>query len=132
MKRILSFVVVLMLVLGATSLFAAKADWNGAYYVKYRSTKTEEGSADAKYSTTTFQKLELYPTFKLSDKVAVHAGFFWQQFWGAGRLQGLNTSDPVAKNSGALAFHAQMGHRFFRHSNFSNNDLHNRLYFKRV
>jgi hypothetical protein len=103
MRRILSFIVVLSLVLGATSLFAAQADWNGYFRVKYRATSAEDAAGDKTYETYAWQKLELVPTWKLSDSVAVHALFFHQQFWGTGRTWGYQTSSAIQQDTGGYA-----------------------------
>jgi len=103
MRRLLSLVVALVLVMGTVSVFAVSADWSGNYYVKYRSSSVEVGTADPAYTTYMWQKLELYPSFTLSDNVKISAGFFHQQFWGVGRLVGINSSDFITVDPGGYA-----------------------------
>jgi len=91
-------------VLGATGLFAASADWKGYYVAKYYNLiRDYKDPADASKESYVFQKLELYPTWKVSDNVAVNAGFFSQNYWGSGRLYGIGTASPISTDTGAYA-----------------------------
>jgi len=101
MRRLLSLVVALVLVMGTVSVFAASADWNGQMIVKYRNTETKVDDLKA-YETYFWQKIELYPTWTLNDKVAVHASFFSQNYWGGDRLRGWGTSNPMTSSTNAL------------------------------
>ena len=104
MRRILSLIVVLTLVLGATGLFAASADWKGYYVAKYYNLIRDfKDPASASKESYVFQKLELYPTLKVSNNVAVNAGFFSQNYWGSGRLFGIGTEYPIGTDTGAYA-----------------------------
>ncbi|HPQ49778.1 MAG TPA: hypothetical protein PK663_07520, partial [Spirochaetota bacterium] len=117
MRRIMSVLVLLTLLLGATGLFAASADWKGYFITEFRSISTELDDADQAatlaaytdytsvkdYTTTYFwQKLELYPSWKLSDNVTLNAGFYSQFYWGNGRLYGFETTKPIAQDTGSF------------------------------
>jgi len=117
MRRIMSVLVLLTLLLGATGLFAASADWKGYFITEFRSISTKLDDADQAaalaaytdytsvkdYTTTYFwQKLELYPSWKLSDNVTLNAGFYSQFYWGNGRLYGFETTKPIAQDTGSF------------------------------
>jgi len=103
MRRIMSVLVLLTLLLGATGLFAASADWKGYFVAKYYNLIRDYKDADASKESYVFQKLELYPTWKVSENVAVNAGFFSQNYWGNGRLYGIGTEYPISTDTGSYA-----------------------------
>ncbi|HOM38641.1 MAG TPA: hypothetical protein PLQ48_05695, partial [Spirochaetota bacterium] len=67
MRRIMSVLVLLTLLLGATGLFAASADWKGYFVVKYVNTGYEKKDGAKDFFAYFWQKLELYPSWKLSE-----------------------------------------------------------------
>jgi len=95
MKRILSLITALVIVLGATSVFAATADWNGYYKVIARTNQVDTENGAAITQSYMWQKLELYPNWNLSDNVALHAGFYSQNYWGGDRGRGWGTEEPI-------------------------------------
>jgi len=103
MRRILSVIFVLTMVMGATGLFAAQADWKGYFITSFRNISTQADGADNTLTTRyAFQKLELYPTFKLSENVALTAGFYSQNYWGAGRLYGIGDTGLIKEDTGGF------------------------------
>lgn len=102
MKRILSLIAALVFVMSLTSVFAATADWNGYYIAKYATVKADVSGVKG-YNSFAWQKMELYPTWKLSDNVAFHAGFYHQQFWGVGRTQGQYSPYAIQQDDGGYA-----------------------------
>jgi len=102
MKRILSLIAALVFVMSLTSVFAATADWNGYYIAKYATVKAEQSGVKG-YNSYAWQKMELYPTWKLSDNVAFHAGFYHQQFWGVGRTQGQYSPYAIQTDDGGYS-----------------------------
>jgi len=100
MRRLLSLVVALVLVMGTVSVFAASAEWSGFYELQYRSISKDPKNSKATYDTYMAHKLELYPSFKLSDNVTVKAGFFWQDYMGKVRYFGAGESVFISEDSG--------------------------------
>jgi len=104
MRRILSLIVALVIILGATNLFAVAADWNGYYRFKYRNIvsdpKEDLYGGNTSFEETMWQKLDLKATWKASDKVSVSAIFFTSNYWGSGRFYSAMGGNSVALDSG--------------------------------